>query len=80
MGCGGSKAASTIRVKSTANNTQDFADLRKNDNRSSNQEETEEEYNFKPVHSAVRWNKPIEEIEALLNASPKAVDCIDTVT
>lgn len=35
-------------------------------------------FNFKPIHSAVRWNsKPIEEIEQLLN-SPEAVNCVDT--
>lgn len=33
-------------------------------------------FNFRPVHSAVRWNKSIAEVEALLD-SQEAVDCVD---
>lgn len=32
--------------------------------------------NFKPIHSAVRWNKPVNEVEQLL-VSPEAVNCAD---
>lgn len=32
--------------------------------------------NFKPIHSAVRWNKPVNEVEQLLD-SPEAVNCAD---
>lgn len=32
---------------------------------------------WKQVHSAVRWNKPIEEIDALLSSHPDAVNCRD---
>jgi len=35
------------------------------------------EVNFKPIHSAIRWNKPINEIEVLLT-SPAAVNCADS--
>ncbi len=35
------------------------------------------EVKFKPIHSAVRWNKPVEEVEILLS-SPAAVNCPDT--
>jgi ankyrin repeat protein len=36
------------------------------------------EINFKPIHSAVRWNKPIEDIESLVfNAD--AANCVDSV-
>lgn len=34
------------------------------------------EVNFKPIHSAVRWNKPVEEVEALL-VNADAVNCED---
>lgn len=34
------------------------------------------EVNFKPIHSAIRWNKPISEIEQLLSSSA-AVNCVD---
>lgn len=36
-----------------------------------------EEINFKPIHSAFRWNKPVAEVEALLT-SPAAVNCVDS--
>lgn len=36
----------------------------------------DKEFNFRPVHSAVRWNKSIQEVEALLT-SQEAVDCVD---
>lgn len=39
--------------------------------------ESSGEFNFKPVHSAVRWNKPIAEIEPLFN-DPQAVNCVDS--
>lgn len=32
--------------------------------------------NFKPIHSAVRWNKPVSEVEQLLD-SLEAVNCAD---
>lgn len=35
------------------------------------------EVNFKPIHSAIRWNKPISEIEALLD-SIEAVNAVDS--
>jgi ankyrin repeat protein len=35
------------------------------------------EVNFKPIHSAIRWNKPLSEIEALLT-SLEAVNCVDS--
>lgn len=34
------------------------------------------EINYKPIHSAIRWNKPVSEVEALL-VSPEAVNCVD---
>jgi ankyrin repeat protein len=33
--------------------------------------------NFKPIHSAIRWNKPVDEVEALLT-SDEAVNCPDS--
>ena len=33
--------------------------------------------NFKPIHSAIRWNKPLDEIDRLLD-SPEAVNSVDT--
>jgi ankyrin repeat protein len=39
--------------------------------------EVNKEVNFKPIHSAIRWNKPILEIEALLTSS-SAVNCPDS--
>eukprot|EP01031_Cornospumella_fuschlensis_P027999 gene27999-33812_t len=35
------------------------------------------EFNFKPVHSAVRWNKSTQDVEVLLT-SQEAIDCVDT--
>eukprot|EP01039_Chlorochromonas_danica_P005258 gene5258-5792_t len=35
------------------------------------------QFNFRPVHSAVRWNKSVQEVEALLD-SAEAVNCADT--
>jgi len=38
---------------------------------------TKQEFDYKPIHSVVRWNTaPIEEIKALLN-SPAAINCSD---
>jgi ankyrin repeat protein len=34
------------------------------------------ELDFKPIHSAVRWNKPINEVKELL-VSEEAVNCVD---
>lgn len=34
-------------------------------------------FNFRPVHSAVRWNKSVQEVELLLT-SQEAVDCVDS--
>ena len=76
MGCGGSKTTSTVPEKSNNNPTKEQG---RESNIVSKESVEEEEYNFKPVHSAVRWKKPLEEIEALLNSSPKAVNCVDTV-
>lgn len=33
---------------------------------------------FKPIHSAIRWNKPVAEVELLLAAGAAAVNCRDT--
>jgi len=35
------------------------------------------EVNFKPIHSAIRWNKPLDEIDRLLDC-PEAVNSEDT--
>lgn len=41
--------------------------------------DTSSDFNFKPIHSAVRWNKPVAEIEELFKKEgPQAVNCVDS--
>ena len=70
MGGGGSKDKDPSPVKDSNKSSNEVVkvDLKKK----------EEEYNYRPMHSAVRWNK-MAEVENLLNSSSKALNCIDTV-
>lgn len=45
-------------------------------NQNGNENDGPKEVNFKPIHSAVRWNKSTEEVEALLNCK-EAVEAVD---
>lgn len=66
MGCGGSKSTNVADVKSP--NNPPAATV--------NEDNGPKEVNFKPIHSAVRWNKSTEEVEALLTCK-EAVEAVD---
>lgn len=45
-------------------------------NTTTNEKEVKHEVAYKPIHSAVRWNKPVDEVEILL-VNADAVNCED---
>lgn len=72
MGCGGSKEIVQATEKPTAAPV-----VGETTPVSTSNIEVKKEVNFKPIHSAIRWNKPLDEIEKLL-VSLEAVNCEDT--
>ena len=64
MGCGGSKENSTVAQKPEPISEPQTTDT------------TPKVLDFKPIHSAIRWNKPLNEIEKLLD-SIEAVNAED---
>lgn len=84
MGCGGSKesnqnASVSTTSKPTNPQTVDPAPQASPPTDKPVVDAAPKEFNFKPIHSAFRWNKPIPEIKALMT-SPEAINCIDTQT
>ena len=73
MGCGNSKENATVASKPTKVPVESAAKSTPDDTPA----ETKKEVNFKPIHSAIRWNKPLDEIEKLLD-SPEAVNSVDS--
>ncbi len=71
MGCGQSSASVPTNDKKATP-----TELVATSGESGNLTNEAQEVNFKPIHSAVRWNKPVDEVEQLL-VSPAAVNCID---